>query len=963
MSDGFEDVLVAALDAHERDGVPGVRRVLADHPAIADRLRVHLGRLLGLGMLDRDTTPRPGGAAAESFPERLGEFRLLRKLGGGGMGVVFLAEQGSLGRRVALKIVRSEHLFLGGAIERFRREVEAVAKLQHPAIVPVFAAGEDDGVPWLAMEHVDGVSLDRLIDGLAGRDPAKLTGADLRAELLRRLGDAAAARGATPPPDDDPSTPFAGGWERCCTRIVRAIATALQHAHERGVLHRDVKPSNVMLTRDGRVQLLDFGLALAEGSARLTGTGAMIGSPAYMAPEQLRGDVRRIDARTDVYALGVTWYELLTLRMPYQGDNAAMVREQALAGQPAPMRLLHRGLSRDAETVCRKAMDVEPARRYPSAAALAADLDNLLALRPVAARPPGAWLVARRWAQRNPARATAAVAAVLLFGVAPTAFLLQQQAANREIVRLYDVAREQRDRAREAVATMLVRVANESLFEMPRMLPVRRDLLASARAFYERFLAEAKDDPDLLGEAADAAMRLAKLDADLGQSSQALAAAERARELGDALARTRPADAAPLRLHARMVQGSAQQALARLPEALDTLTEAATLCEAGLLARPDDAELHADAVALARVRGFLLRQLQRFDEAKAAFDELAMRWPEAERRTRGTPSHVLAVDHMLCALADEAEMSFQRRDAAGVDAALARRDAVLAGAAGFAKPLSTRLTDANVEALRARLAGVRGDDAAKEAALRRATQLVRDTLGDFPDHANALRLLAAMLNELAVAIAADEDRAADAAPLFDEAIAVLRRLIANDPGVTENRVNLAASLANVGSRRLDDGKAAAAVALFTEAEQLARAAVAEAPTRTGWSTVLYNATWFLGQAQGEAGDHDGQAAAAERLAALRPADGKTQRIAAGLVARSLAGLAADAAVAADARSAARARREELGMRWLAEAARLGCGDVDWIETGPEFEPLRTLPGFDAVLRQFQANARQASGGR
>jgi formylglycine-generating enzyme required for sulfatase activity len=377
----FERLLFEALERRAAGGDAALAEFLGDHPGESADLRAELERLERVGLLSLES------GDARKIPERLGDFRLLRKLGEGGMGVVWEAEQVSLGRLVALKLVRPDHLWFAGARERFRREVEAVARLQHPGIVPVHTVGEEQGVPYFAMELLDGRTLADVLEGLWGKKPEELSGSDLG--------------------------PFDGGYVEACLRVAREIAEALDHAHSRGIVHRDVKPSNIALTRSGRAMLFDFGLARSDEADRLTRSGSQPGSLPYMSPEQLE-DAGAIDARTDVYSLGATLYEMLTLRRAFEASSAESIRSRILRGEFPRPRALHRRLAWDVETVVATAMERDPARRYASASDLARDLGNLLAHRPIEARRAGTGLRVLRWSQRHPGASSALLAAVPL---------------------------------------------------------------------------------------------------------------------------------------------------------------------------------------------------------------------------------------------------------------------------------------------------------------------------------------------------------------------------------------------------------------------------------------------------------------------------------------------------------------------------------------------------------------------
>jgi serine/threonine protein kinase/formylglycine-generating enzyme required for sulfatase activity/WD40 repeat protein len=365
----------------QRGETPTVEEYSQRFPELADSLQARLSATLPFAprqtMVVRDaavavsksdghsaTLPYAGGnhsptgyAAGSEF----GDYLIEQEIARGGMGVVFRARQRALNRLVALKMIRTSGLPDSEEFRRFRTEAEAAAKLSHPGIVPVYEVGLHDGQPFYSMALVEGGSLSDLVQ--------------------------------SGPVDN-----------RRAARLVREVATAVQAAHSRNIVHRDLKPANILLDRDGRPLVADFGLAKdVEQNSELTATGAILGTPNFMAPEQAAGRTHEVGPLADVYALGGILYFLLTGRPPFKGQTLVETIQRVLHEEPASPRVANARVDVDLATICLKCLEKDQAHRFTSAAALVDELDRYLAGRPIASRPTGAGERAWRWARRNPA--------------------------------------------------------------------------------------------------------------------------------------------------------------------------------------------------------------------------------------------------------------------------------------------------------------------------------------------------------------------------------------------------------------------------------------------------------------------------------------------------------------------------------------------------------------------------------
>jgi len=423
--DPFETLLAECIEAFAEHGPAGIEKVCSAHPGYAPRLQERLASLQRLGLL-----------SGPEAPQKIGHYRILRHLGRGGMSVVYLAQDERLGRRVALKLGHAALVQDDRASLRFQREIRAVVRLQHPCIIQTFDVGEDQGRAYFTMEYVEGTTLARVIANLdeASVAPDQRSGLDIAQAVWRGRDDF--AEGAA---TEEPGPVWNAPYVEVVCRVILDVADALAHAHTHDIIHRDVKPSNIMLRPDGRAQLFDLGLALLKDQPALSASGDFAGTPFYASPEQIAGRSLGVDGRTDVYSLGVTLYEFLSLRRPFEGRGTAEVLKRIQTDDARLLRHANPPVPRDLETITFTAMEKDPARRYADVQAMAADLRRFLEFRPVHAQPQSALTRTARRLRRNPALALAGGLLVLFLVGLPIGLLW----ANAAI-------RQQRDRAADA---------------------------------------------------------------------------------------------------------------------------------------------------------------------------------------------------------------------------------------------------------------------------------------------------------------------------------------------------------------------------------------------------------------------------------------------------------------------------------------------------------------------------------
>jgi serine/threonine protein kinase len=415
---------------------------------------------------DAPTAQLPDPLSNISAMGTIGDFRIFREIGRGGMGIVYEAEQLSLGRRVALKVLPFAATMDPRQLQRFQNEARAAASLEHPHIVPVHGVGCERGVHYYAMRFIEGQSLAEVI--AAQRGPSK-------PRLLSEPRPS--GRGEWQPLPDgrgsDSTTPVAALTTQRAPRDAASFrqiaewgiqaAEALEYAHSLGIVHRDIKPANLMIDGQGHLWVTDFGLARTAADAGLTMTGDVLGTLRYMSPEQALARHGLVDHRTDVYSLGTTLYELLTGKPAVSGKDREEILNAITLEEPHRPRAIDSAIPRDLETIVLKAMTKEPDDRYATARDLAGDLRRFTGDRPITARPPSLWKKAAKWSQRHKPLIYAAVACLLIAFIVLGVATIVVVGERNEALRQRDLAREQRRFARQEVDDMYTDVAERWL--------------------------------------------------------------------------------------------------------------------------------------------------------------------------------------------------------------------------------------------------------------------------------------------------------------------------------------------------------------------------------------------------------------------------------------------------------------------------------------------------------------------
>jgi len=759
----------------------------------------------------------PGAGTSEKQPiaatraGRFGNYELLEEIGRGGMGVVYRARQCTADRIVALKVVRRElleserHDSQTAAMDRFRHETRAAARLEHENIVTVYEVGDVDGEPFFSMRYVDGSSLRETV----------------------REGPISNRRAA---------------------EYLEPVARAVNEAHAEGILHRDLKPQNILVDKKtDRAMVADFGLAkLSEIGEELTHAGEVMGTPSYMSPEQAQ-DSSRVTARTDVYALGATLYCLLTGRPPFQAATGVETLRQVIDEEPVRPGQLNPSIDRDLETICVKCLQKEPARRYDSARLLADDLRRYLRGEPILARPIGSLQRTWRWCRRNPvvaaligSTATFLILALLATAVGyvkTTAALMTAESARRQ-------AEENYRQAREAVDNLYTRVSEDTLLNQPGMQPLRKELLEEALRYYRKFLSRRSDDLTIQPELALANFRAGRITEEIDSPEKSLTCYRRARDIQRRLLAREPND--PDRLEdlgaTHNAVGRVLHRLRQFDAALQAYEEAVAVRRRLAATAPERSEFQRVLANSIMNAGLLEKERGRLQSARENLEEAqlvrrAIRRPDLDRpqlqRDLAIGHYNLAVLAMM--LRDDASAQRNLRDAIAILEKLL---------AGHPKDLANQHRLVICYRILADLKSTTADrDAAMglyREALQRMEQLALAN-PDVPEYQAALAGLQMNLGQLH-----RERNAPDLTrTCFHQALQILDKLAGQGPSIPRYRRDLAVTLRAIGTLDLTAGDDRAAEESLLRSQQHLRTLVEEFPGNEEFELQLSETTALL----------------------------------------------------------------------------------------------------------------------
>jgi serine/threonine protein kinase len=800
----YDDVLAAGIPAdfsrdHSTPSAPSPR--LERNLACLQLLR----RRWPGPKLERDSVSAIGPIG--TFVQ-LGHFEIRRELGRGGYGVVFLAHDRRLGRDVALKIPRAD-LFVSVELRaRFQQEARAAAALEHAHIVSVYEAGEAGPVYYIASAYCPGITLSEWLQARTEPVPAR---------------------------------------EAAC--LVAALADGVQHAHSRGVLHRDLKPANVLLEVETlSPKITDFGLAKVlqeEGTGAVLGavtqSGTIVGTPNYMSPEQARGQSKEITIATDIYALGVILYEILTGRLPFRGATPLETLRQIEAAEPlAPSRLRGK-LPRDLETICLKCLRKVPHERYASAAALAEDLRRFLADEPIRARPIGMveWLL--KWARRRPERA----ALVGVVSVAMVALLVAGVWYNARLNKALQSAEQKREEsnrnfalARQAVEDYLTKVTENKRLTEADFHALRKDLLQAALPFYEKFVTQTENDPELRAEQGRAYERLGKVRHETGEIDQALVNYRQMQAIFDELTRLHPEVSAYIQAlgQAHTSLGEAFDRLGRFDEAEREHAQAIAIQSELAEKYPGQIEYRRDLGFSHFSRAMVLAELGRREEmvpeyrqSQVIHAQLVKEVPSnADYRRRLAWSHN-NLGNNLCEMGRYEEGEPEIRKALLIKKQLIR---------DFPTDPEYQVSAANSYIALGNLFHRRHFDREAEAEERAALAILQEVSSKFPSVPNYHARLAQCHNNVGQVLR-DMGRRAEAKEQFQSALTLNERLAAEHPEIAEHGWGVADTKAHLAWLVADEGHhGEAAAALGSINEHAAGSGMARYDIACGWSLAL-----------------------------------------------------------------------------------------------------------------------------